>query len=239
MEFGVDSILLAIVFLLPGFLTSTLVVARTPAKPPKLSAFEETAQSLLRSAYIHLLLAATVILLGTAILLVSRRPIPPDLDVPSLTALLRAHPLPAAALVVSWLAAAFALATLFGYWHDPLDHLAKRLHKGAAKVSVDAFHLLTEEVKARRKGGSEGLQLWVQATTTQNHIFQGQFFYASYQEADQPRELILAKAFHFGPPRKKAPRHKTGPEDFVFLPMESCHALEFRISNPQAKTADA
>jgi hypothetical protein len=239
MELGVDSILLAIAFLLPGFLTSSLVIARTPAKPPKLSAFEETAQSLLRSAYIHLFLAATVTILASALLLAAGSRSFPDLDLSALTALLAAHPLPTAALLVLWLAAAFGLAILFGYWRDPLDSLTKRLHKGAGKVSEDAFHLLTEEVKVRRNSGAEGLQLWVQATTTENHIFQGQFFYASYQEADQPRELLLAKAFHFEPPRKTAPRRKTGPQDFVFLPMDSCHALEFRIVDPQAKSAAA
>jgi hypothetical protein len=238
MEFGVDSILLGIIFLLPGFLTSTLVVARTPAKPPKLSAFEETAQSLLRSAYIHLVLAAAVALFTTIVLLAGKTA-PPELDLTSLTALVSAHPLPAAGLIIIWLMAAFLLAVIFGSWRDPLDSLTKRLHKGAGKVSEDAFHLLTEEVKARREAGAPGLQLWVQATSTENHIFQGQFFYASYQEADQPRELIPANAFHFEPPRKKEPRRKTGPQDFVFLPMESCHALEFRIAHANARPGAA
>ncbi len=239
MEFGVDSVLLAIIFLLPGFLTSTLVVARTPAKPPQPSAFEETAQSLLRSAYIHLFLAAAVTLFATIALLARSPTASPDLDFASLTALLSEHPLPAIGLIVIWLAAAFTLAIIFGCWRDPLDSLANNLHKGAGKVSEDAFHLLTQEVKTRRSGGAEGLQLWVQATTTEDHIFQGQFFYASYQESDQPRELLLANAFHFDPPRNKEPRRKTGPQDFVFLPMDSCHVLEFRIVDPNAKPVAA
>ena len=235
MDLGVDSILFAIIFLLPGFLTSTLVVARTPARAPQLSAFEETAQSLLRSAYIHILLAATATLVATIALAITRATPAPDLDLASLTALFSAHPLSAAGFVVLWLSAAFALASLFGCWRDPLDSLSKRLHKAAGKVSEDAFHLLTQEVEARRSAGASELQLWVQATTIENHVFQGQFFYASYQEADQPRELLLANAFHFDPPRKKKARQKTGPQDFVFLPMGSCHVLELRIVDPTAK----
>jgi len=232
MDLGVDSILWAIIFLLPGFLTSTLVNARTPAKPPRLSAFQETAQSLLRSAYIHVILAATLAPGFVLLLIVTAQSLPPHLDADSILTLVSSYPLPSSAVALIWLGAAFLLAAIFGYWIDPLDWLVNRLHKGSAKVSEDTFHLLTEEVRTRRKSGAAGAQLWVQATTTENHIFQGQFFYASYAEVDQPREFLLAKVFHYSPPDPQQQRSKSGPHDFVFLPMDSCHALEFAIFEP-------
>lgn len=234
MEFGLNSVLLAIIFLLPGFLTSTLVNARTPAKPPSLSAFHETAQSLLRSAYIHLLLGLIVVSASLCLSSALAYSVPSNLDAAYFVALISANPIPTTLIGLAWLTAAFFLAAFFGSWKDPLDSLVKRLHKEAGKVSEDAFHLLTEEVEARRRSGAEGVQLWVQATTTADHVFQGQFFYASYPDAEQPRELLLAQVLHYDPVSAKPPRRKTGPHDFVYLRMDSCHALELSVVDPQA-----
>src|SRR5215216_5262658 len=60
MSIEFNNLLVALVFLLPGFLTSRLLAARTPAMGREVSIFQETFESLLRSVYIHLIIAPIV-----------------------------------------------------------------------------------------------------------------------------------------------------------------------------------
>ena len=57
MSIEFNNLVVALVFLLPGFLTSLLISTRTPAVGRDVSAFRETFESLLRSVYIHLSIA--------------------------------------------------------------------------------------------------------------------------------------------------------------------------------------
>lgn len=55
MELSLESLIVALVVIVPGFLTSYLVNARTPAMGESVSAFWETLESLLRSLIIQIL----------------------------------------------------------------------------------------------------------------------------------------------------------------------------------------
>ena len=61
MTLELETLLVALAFLLPGFLASRLIAAKTPAVGRQPSAFEETLESLLRSMSIHLIIAPSVI----------------------------------------------------------------------------------------------------------------------------------------------------------------------------------
>ena len=58
MTLELEGLLITLAFLLPGFLASRLIAARTPAVGRRPTAFEETLESLLRSVYINLVVAA-------------------------------------------------------------------------------------------------------------------------------------------------------------------------------------
>jgi hypothetical protein len=62
MDLGFESLLITIAFILPGFITTRLLFARTPSVGTKQSLFQETTESLLRSVYINLIVGSLLLL---------------------------------------------------------------------------------------------------------------------------------------------------------------------------------
>lgn len=58
MNIGIESLVISISFILPGFITTRLINARTASIGREQSIFEETTESLLRSVYINLIIGS-------------------------------------------------------------------------------------------------------------------------------------------------------------------------------------
>lgn len=225
MQIGFESLLVAIAFVLPGFLTSRLVEARTPAAGRERSVFEETAESLLRSSYIHLVIALALLTALQVFVLPGR----PDLltQIPDSASQfeMAAVTVPASWFVLGWLLLSYLLAFVFGYWWDPLDVGLNRLVAKTGLLTEDPFYLLREAVAERRAAGEFGVGIWLQARMENGSVYQGEFMFGSYRHPEKSRELLLANARYYQPRTGRVPEEF----DFVFIDTENCLSLDFRL----------
>lgn len=223
---SLESLLFSIAFLLPGFITTRLLDARTPSKGRKTSIFEETTTSLLRSVYINITVAIIVGVLAQFQIL----PIQSDLLAsfitdwpPNLT--------PEQSLIVitfaaAWLVASFCIGGAFGYWWDPLHSFSERLVRGIGTISDDPLYVISQVVAQKRDSGRASTQLWVQARMKNGAIYQGEFLYGGFPREEQDRELVLKGAIFYA-----RPSSKPSPElDFVFLDTSNCSSIEFIVT---------
>jgi hypothetical protein len=198
MDFGIDSLLIAMVFILPGFLTSRLVSARTPAAGRETSTFDETAESLLRSVYINF--ASGAFVWGVLFISIYCFHIFPFLQQPftmqGFIGLLNAHLEYLIAIIVIWLAISFAVAIFFGSIWDPLDVLLRKLSKKTGTVSEDPLYILRQAVIDVRKV-KENSQLWIQVRLKNGGIYQGEFIFAGYRRDGLSREILLTHVKFF------------------------------------------
>jgi hypothetical protein len=121
MTFGLEDLLIAMIFLLPGFLSSHLISAKTPAVSRAISPFEETLQSLLRSVVIHFLIAPVAIVsvyfvsLKADVVLIDR------IYREGIQAYYLVRPFEVTVVLFLWLLVSFLLALIFGYIWDPIS----------------------------------------------------------------------------------------------------------------------
>jgi len=163
MSIEFNNLLVALVFLLPGFLTSLLISARTPAVGRDVSAFRETFESLLRSVYIHLLIAPVFIAVFWFLFVRGDTNLLNQINKSGLQTYYVTHPFETIILLLAWLFAAFLLAFVLGYKWDPLEVFLSKLVNRTGTKSEDMFYLLRQYEAHRQKSGQENNQLWVQA----------------------------------------------------------------------------
>ena len=223
-----DNLLVALVFLLPGFLTSRLIAARTPAMGREISIFQETFESLLRSVYIHLIIAPIIYLVIVCFIAKNTTSIIDRILRDGLQAYYLAQPLQVVALLFGWLVGAFLLATFFGYKWDPLDVLFSKLVKKTGTKSEDIFYQLREYVVSRRNNGEKDFQFWIQARLKNGYTYQGEFYFVGYPHDGMSRELMLANVTFFPYPAQIEGQTQSKPKcyDFVLIEVENCESLE-------------
>ena len=192
-----DNLLVALVFLLPGFLTSRLIAARTPAMGREVSTFQETFESLLRSVYIHLIIAPIIYLVVVCFTQKNNASIIDGILRDGLQTYYLTRPLQVVTLLFGWLVGAFLLATFFGYKWDPLHVLFSKLVKKTGTKSEDIFYQLREYVVDKRGGGEKDFQWWIQARLKNGFTYQGEFCFVGYRHDGKSRELMLANVVFF------------------------------------------
>jgi TM2 domain-containing membrane protein YozV len=170
MTFGIESLFISLAFLIPGFLTSKLIFARTPAAGKDVSTFQETLESLLRSVCIHILIIPIVFFLVKNFLIDGDAALISRINNNGIQAYYSARPFEATLVLFTWLFGAFVLAIFFGYVWDPLEALFAQLVKRTGSASEDIFYQLSKQVLVRRAQGHAKYQLWVQAPECVNAL---------------------------------------------------------------------
>lgn len=239
MGFNLEALLIGLAFILPGFLTSSLVISRTPAVIKHPSAFVETFESLLRSVYINLIVGPISIF----IFLKGKPPIEGALEQllnDGVLAYILARPVQVSFLLFGWLTAALLLATLFGYYWDPLDYLSRRLKSNIGTEANDPWYLLRKDVQSKREQGHDKFQFWVQTRLKNGDAYQGEFSFVSFRDESENRELLLRNV-RFLP---HSEQQDEGPEtpplyyDAVFIDIENCDSIEVLFTeNPYPEAA--
>ena len=194
---SIDNLFVALVFLLPGFLTSRLISARTPAMGKEASAFQETFESLLRSVYIHLFIAPFFFSIVAFHLAKNDQALLDSIYREGLQTYYFARPLEAVLLLFGWLFVAFLLAVFFGYKWDPLDLLFSRLVNKTGTKSEDVFYQLREYAIDKRGAGQKDNQLWIQARLKNGYTYRGELVFAGYRHDGMSRELMLSNVKFF------------------------------------------
>lgn len=233
MDFGVESLIIFLAFILPGFLTSRLISVKIPAIGRQPSPFQETSQSLLRSVYIQLF--TIPIVLGTVrYFLVSLNPDAlQQIYLRGIYEYANGRPFLTLFILLGWLLLAFILAIFFGYKWDPLDYILSTLVTKTGTVTEDPYFMLRQIVVEKRKRGDDYVQLWLQARLKNGYTYRGELAFVSFKEDGKSRELMLAnvKFFPYPVQAKDAPNMEPKHYHFVFLDINNCESIEAIISN--------
>lgn len=240
MGLSLETLLIGLAFLLPGFLTSSLVISRTPAIIRQPSAFVETFESLLRSVYIHLVIGP----ISTYFFLKANPPaeeaIGKLIDEGSV-AYVSERPIQITLLLFGWLVGALVLATIFGYFWDPLDYLSRRLKLKTGTEANDPWYLLRNYVLSQRKQGHPMHQFWVQARLKNGDTYQGEFAFVSFREEGEGRELLLRHA-KFCPNSEQLEEELESPPsyyDAVFLDTANCESIDVLFTGSQLSEVES
>jgi len=233
MTFGIEGLLIALSFLLPGFLTSRLISARTPAAGREVSAFQETFESLLRSVCIYLIITPIIFILVKNIFISGDSALISRINNEGVQAYYVARPFQSTLVLFGWLFSAFLLALIFGYKWDPLEALFSQLVKRTGSASEDIFYQLSKQVISRREQGHSKYQLWIQARLKNGYTYRGEFYFAGYRHDGSSRELILTNVKFFPYPVQAGEDIKGEPKlyNFVLIDVANCDSLEFLFAD--------
>lgn len=240
MSLEFNNLLVALVFLLPGFLTSRLISARTPAFGRQTSTFQETLESLLRSVYIHLLIAPFFFTVIWYFFIRNHIFISDHISRYGFQVFYLVWPFETVVLLFGWLLISFLLAVFLGYKYDPLDELFLRLANKKGTKSEDLFYQLRQRGVARQQSGKENDQLWIQARLKNGYTYRGKLDFAGYRHDGMGRELLLADVKFFAYPAQILGQTQDEPKlyDFVLIEFENCESLEV-LFGPDAPSKNA
>jgi len=228
MNFGAESLLIAFAFLLPGFLSSRLIDARTPSMGREQSAFEETAESLLRSIYIHFCIAAFFLAVFQFLVLPRNPSLIRDTMDRGIAGYLSSKPMEFAWFALLWFLLAFLLALVFGCKWDPLHIISDKLAKSTGTLTEDPFYLLRQSAYDRRKTENQLAQLWMQVRMGSGSVYQGEFMFGGYRTDGQSRELLLTNVIHYPASNFSNPERF----DYVFIDTSNCISIESKVCLP-------
>lgn len=233
MEFGIDTLIIFLAFILPGFLTSRLIAVRTPALGRQPSPFEETSESLLRSVYIHLIISPVIFVTLRYYLVRVNPDTLQRIFNDGLLLYVNGRPFLVVLVLFIWLIMAFGLAFIFGYIWDPLDYVGSRLVDKIGTVTEDPYYQLRQTVSSKRAEGDEFVQLWMQARLKNGYTYRGELAFVSFKKDGNGRELMLAnvKFFPFSVQTSDVACIEQKNYDFVFLDTANCESIEVMISN--------
>ncbi len=231
MPVGLESLVIVVAFIVPGFLTSKLIASKTPRRRIESSTFEDTAESILRSVYINLLVAALALLLYHGYFRSQAIPEIQQLQSAGPVKFGQNHPLIAIQVSLIWLAVAFAFATFFGAVWDPLYALMNRLSKFYGGLSEDAFALIRGYALSRRKESGLPSQVWIRARINSGTVYQGEFVFASFKEPGQDRELLLTNVSYLQQDSTEKGDQSDQRLDFVLIELSSGDSIEFKFSD--------
>ena len=242
MAVELDNLFVALVFLLPGFLTSRLIAARTPAMGRVVSTFQETLESLLRSVYIHLFIAPFFFTIVWYFFVRNDAYLLNLIYREGLQACYVARPFESSILLFGWLLTSFCLAVTFGYKWDPLEVLFSNLANKTGTNSKDMFYQLREYAVDKRNKGLKDNQLWIQARLKNGYTYRGEFDSVGYRRDGLSRELRLANVSFFPYPAQVEGEILSNPKlySFVILDLDNCQSLEVLFGrNPSPKNEKA
>jgi hypothetical protein len=225
MNIGYESLLITIAFILPGFITTRLINARTPSVGKKQSIFYETTESLLRSVYIHIIIGIILIPIFQFIFIPTRSNLFSDGVGNGLENLYNNNPFFIIWSVIIWLLLAFILAFLSGYFWDPLDVLSEKLVKKTGTLTEDPFFIIRTSAHEKRQDEEESVQLWVRPRMKDGSQYQGEFVFGGYRSEGNNRELILSEAIYY----QSGENEPSETHDFVMLDTSNCASIEFII----------
>jgi len=231
MTIDLESLATAIAFIVPGFLTSKLISSRSPRRAIQSSAFEDTAESILRSIYINLVVASIVALLYHVYFKRLGDPLVMQLEAKGPVGFAVANPLVAIQISLLWLVAAFALAAIFGALWDPLHFFMQLLSKSRGGLSEDALGLLRRLTIKRREQTGKPSQLWIKARMESGAVYRGEFVSSSFRDNNQERELLLANATYIAPTNDGNTNAPGEEIDFVLLNLSRAFSTEFMYSD--------
>ena len=191
MNINLETLLIALGFILPGFFASKLISARTPSRNEEASVFTETAESLLRSLVINLVALPLAFLIASKYFYSSADF--QQINEIGLIATLTSKPLQTELFVLTEFVLSLIVSFIFGFWWDPLDASAKRLLKSSGRANEDPINSLVQLTSHLRNQGKKGSQLWVQARLKNGYTYQGQLAQAGFPGDDNNRELLLSQ----------------------------------------------
>ncbi|MBI3151564.1 MAG: hypothetical protein HYZ21_05495 [Chloroflexi bacterium] len=227
MSIDFNNLLITLAFLLPGFLTSRLISARTPAMGRQASTFQETLESLLRSVYIHLVLMPFFSFVVWHFFVRSNIYVLKQIQTDGMRALYAIWPFETVLFLFLWLLAAFLLAVLFGYKWDPLNELTLRLANYTGTKSFDLFYQLRQSESDRQNARHQRDQLWVQARLKNGFVYRGKLVFAGYRHDGMSRELMLADVkFYASDAQMQSQPYVSILYDYVLIEFANCESLE-------------
>lgn len=225
-ELSLETLFISIAFILPGFLTSRLVISKLPAPEKKPKPFVEVTESLLRSTYINLVVVTFLfIVIRYWILSPNDRS---DIVQSGIAMFIRNYPFELVTLLIVWLILDLLLATFFGLKWDPLEYLYTKLHNSAGTKDVDLWHILREVLAHKAETIPKDVKIWAKARLKNGNIYVGGVHYVSFPEDGQPRELLLEKVYFF--PDEKSFNENQGvspPSGAVIFNLADCDSIEF------------
>jgi hypothetical protein len=233
MAFNFEALLVTLVFILPGFLTSRLVESRTPARSRQTSAFSDTIESLVRSVYLQAILGV-----GVIVLLIILRALNSELHAcifqQGIQACSAQHPVQAFTVLITWLIATLGLATLFGAYWDPLDYAYRKIGAKVGNEFKDLFYMPVEIASLQRKQGNARYQLWLQVRLKNGYTYRGELNQVSLPANGENRELLLShvKFFPYPAQVEGAPNYPPRTYDHVYIDMANCESIEMLYSKP-------
>jgi hypothetical protein len=195
MQINLETLLVALAFIVPGFLTTRLIESRTPVLKRETSVFVETSVSLLRSVYINIIIG--ILFLPELWIFLALGRLVLDLPWENPLSIATEHPFIAIFLLIFWISAALILAIIFGFFWDPIDFLDGQLSAKSGIELNDPFQRLISEVKSYRKGGDPKSQVWLQARLKDGSIYQGEFDFVSWRSKEENREVFLRNVRYF------------------------------------------
>jgi hypothetical protein len=231
MTLDLEALLIAFIFLLPGFLTSRLVEARTPAVKDKPTALEETLESFLRSTIIHLIIAPVFLLIFWLGLSKYDPILWQEVLSRGISAYYSARPFEALCVSILWLAVAFLLALLFGSKWDPIKAILENLATSTGLLSEDLLYYLRRNVEDMRTTEGGSYQLWLQARLKNGYTYRGELMIGGYRDDDHSRELLLANVKFFPYPAQTTETHPSSPKlyDYAIIDFSNCESVEVII----------
>ncbi len=162
MALGFETFIVAVIFLLPGFIASYIRLSRTPATPARQSPFQETLASLATSSLVFLFELVLI-----ALLRVIFSPIQSDIDLmlrSGLTAYALIHPVRLVGLVVGWGVLSLGLSLVMGFFH-PIEWVASRNRRKVARVSFgpDIWYDIFEAAPQRHGVSRSYVRAWLKS----------------------------------------------------------------------------
>lgn len=157
MTFSLDSLIIAVLFLLPGFIATSIQLSRTPVKPAKQSAFQETLTSLSTSVVIffaQLAILAILISLSGDI-----REEFAHVSVVGVGPYFSAHPTRSVLAVLIWGIGVLALSIAAGFL-DPVERIALLNQRKLGVLSHDLWYDFFEEAPQRHGFTRSYVRTW-------------------------------------------------------------------------------
>jgi hypothetical protein len=162
MALGFESFIVAVIFLLPGFIASYIRLSRTPATPARQSALQETLAGLATSSLVFLLELALILLLRVLF-----APIQLDIDLilrSGLRAYALIHPVRLVGVVVIWGILSLSLSLVMGFVH-PIEWIAARNRRKITRVAYgpDIWYDIFEAAPQRHGVARSYVRAWLRS----------------------------------------------------------------------------
>ena len=226
MDINLETLFVTLAFILPGFLVTRLVSARSPATPESQTVFHETLESLLRSVFLNVIaFPITFLFLQESLFGADALN---EVRSHGIEWLLQNKPFESEYLFFLALIASLIIALLTGIFWDPLDAIYKRLNTQVGKKDEDPVIRVVNELIRVRSEGQVNAQVWVQARLKNGNIYQGQLAHLSFADQDNSRELLLDQAVFY--PEKLPGDYSPQTKGYVLINTRDLDSIEMVLN---------